>query len=63
MTVQVQDRVGAAELLLEDQPVPPGSRGPREQQQPDRWSGVVPPQVVDQGGDQAGPQVRVVDHQ
>ena len=35
MAVQVQDRVGVGQLLLADQPVPPGSRGPRQQQQPD----------------------------
>ena len=63
MAVQVQDRVGVVQLLLADQPVPPVPRGPRQQQQPDRRPGIVPPQVVDQGGDQAGAQVGVIDHQ
>ena len=63
MAVQVENRIAAGQFLLADQPVPPSSRGPRQQQQPDLRSGVVPPQVVDQGGDQAGAQVGVVDHQ
>ena len=63
MAVQVEHRAGVVQLLLADQPVPPGSGGPGEQQQPDLRPGVVLLQVADQGGDQAGAQVGVVDHQ
>ena len=63
MAVQVHDRAGILKPLLADQPVPPCSRGPRQQQQAHRRPGVIPPQVVDQGGDQPGAQVGVIDHQ
>ena len=61
--VQVQDRAGVGKFLLADQPVPPRSRGTRQEQQP-RWRpGLVPPQVVHQGSDQASAQVGIIDHQ
>ena len=42
IAVQVHDRVGILKPLLADQPVPPRSRGPRQQQQPDRRTGFLP---------------------